>query len=123
MRLIDQVRLLGKTGFRTESPREIIILKDCIGPHICASRTLHERRMSDRNDAGYLHITALSPYHYSVESHCSQLSTAVRQERLGRWLSIQEIMIAPIDTKVSIGTFVQLIRILISGSIKKSGRI
>jgi len=32
-------------------------------------------------------------------------------------------MIAPIDTKVSIGTFVQLIRILISGSIKKSGRI
>ena len=79
--------------------------------------------MSDRNDAGSFHITALSPYHYGVESHCSQLSTAMRQERLGRWLSIQEIMIALIDTKVSIGTFVQLIRILISGSIKKSSRI
>jgi hypothetical protein len=37
--------------------------------------------------------------------------------------SIQQIMIAPIDTKVSIGTFVQLIRIVISGSIKKFSRI
>jgi hypothetical protein len=56
-------------------------------------------------------------------NHSPQLSTVKRQERMGRWLSIQEIMIAPIDTKVSIGTFVQLIRILISGSIKKSSRI
>jgi hypothetical protein len=30
---------------------------------------------------------------------------------------------APIDTKVSIGTFVELICIQISGSIKKSSRI
>ncbi len=43
----------------------------------------------------------------------------MRQERLGRWLPISGVMITPIDTKVSIGTFVQLIRILISGSMKK----
>jgi hypothetical protein len=48
-------------------------------------------------------------------NHSPQLSNAKRQERLGRWLSIPEIMIGPTYTKVSIGTFVQLIRILISG--------
>jgi hypothetical protein len=55
-----------------------------------------------------------------VESDLSQLPVAKRQERLPRRLSISEIVITPIDTKASIGTFVQLICILISGSIKKS---
>jgi hypothetical protein len=34
------------------------------------------------------------------------------------WTSIQQIMSAQLDTKVSSGTFVQLIRILTSGLIK-----
>jgi len=55
-----------------------------------------------------------------VESDLSQLSAARREEHLPRRLSIPEIVITPIDTKASIGTFVQLICILISGSIKKS---
>jgi hypothetical protein len=38
----------------------------------------------------------------------------------GRWLQISEIIITPTDTKVSIGTFVQLIRRLTSGPIKES---
>ena len=52
------------------------------------------------------------------QNHSPQLSTAKRQERMERWLSIQEIMIAPVDTKVSIGTFVQLIRRLTSGLLR-----
>ena len=88
MCLIDQVRLLGKAGFRTGNPKETIIPKDRIEPHICASRTLYKRQISDRNDAKSFHFTTLSPYYYGVESHGSQLSTAMRQERLGPGRSI-----------------------------------
>jgi hypothetical protein len=42
---------------------------------------------------------------------------------MGPWRSIQEIKIAPIDTKVSIGTFVQLISLLTSGVITGSSPI
>lgn len=34
MRLIEQVRLLGKAGCRTDTPKEIIIPKECIESHI-----------------------------------------------------------------------------------------
>ena len=51
-------------------------------------------------------------------NHSPLLSTAKRQNRMGHWLSIQEITFTPLDTKVSIGTFVQLIRFLISGLIR-----
>ncbi len=53
----------------------------------------------------------------------SRLPTAMRRERLALRLSIQEIIITPVDTKVSIGTFVQLIRRLTSGPMKGSRRM
>jgi hypothetical protein len=56
-------------------------------------------------------------------NHSPQLSTELRQESLGNKLSISEMMMAPIDANVSIGTFVQLIRRLTSGPIKVSRRI
>jgi hypothetical protein len=56
-------------------------------------------------------------------NHSPQWSTERRQESLGNYLSISEIMMAPIDAKVSIGTFVQLIRRLTCGPIKRSRRI
>jgi hypothetical protein len=56
-------------------------------------------------------------------NHSPLLSAAKRPERLGRCLSISEIMIGPIDTKVSIGTFVPLIRLLTSGSMRTSSPI
>lgn len=59
----------------------------------------------------------------SLSAHSPLLSTAKRQERMGSWVSIQEIMIAAIDTKVSIGTFVQLIRLLSSGRMETSSQI
>jgi hypothetical protein len=107
---------IGQTNSRGLSN---IAFAESPGSNSRHSRTLHKRRISNHDDAGSFHITALSPYHSYAESHRSQLSPAKRQDLLGRWQSIQEFVIALVDTKVSIGTFVQLIRLLTSGSIKK----
>ena len=53
-------------------------------------------------------------------THSPQLSNERCQESLGILLSISEILTVPTDTKVSLGIFVRLIRLLTYGSIKKS---
>ena len=93
-------------------------------PNYIAEDGRNEHRWPKQQTASLAHVPEGAGFGTPHRRNRSaQLSTERCQESLGNQLSISAIIMAPIDAKVSIGTFVQLIRRLTSGPIKRSRQI